>query len=72
MHYTEQDLDELSKVSIKESELAHVTMFRATDEGFKRIMYRVKQHILIRGIDNVDTAIALVDNELQEPYIETK
>jgi hypothetical protein len=35
-------------------------------------MMRVKQHILVRGIPNVDSALALVELELEEPYIETK
>lgn len=70
--YTENDLDELIRESIMESDLAHVSMWRTTEAGFSSIFDRVKQHILVRGIDNVDTAIALVDNELQEPYIETK
>lgn len=70
--YSEVDLDELIRESIKDCELPYVAIFRETNAGFERIHFRVKQHILIRGIEDVDSAIALVDNELQEPYIETK
>ncbi len=70
--YSQRDLDELIKESIRECDLPYVCRFATTEDGFNRIVMRVKQHILIRGIENVDTALALVDNELQEPYIETK
>lgn len=70
--YTEKDLDDLIEESINECQLIYVQHFRKTQSGFDAIKERVKQHILVRGIEDVDTALGLVDNELQEPYIETK
>jgi hypothetical protein len=68
---TEQDLDRLITESIKEcNSLPHVCEFVKTKSGFERVFNRVKQHILIRGIDNVDTALALVGQELEQPYAE--
>jgi|694.fasta_scaffold12013_4 hypothetical protein len=71
--YTERDLDELIRQSITDCDsLLRVCQFAQTPIGFERIMMRVKQHILVRGIPNVDSALALVELELEEPYIETK
>jgi hypothetical protein len=69
--YTEEDLDELIRQSVADCQLPHVCEFARFDEGMKRIIKRVKQHILVRGIADVDTALALVEQELEEPYIET-
>ena len=69
--YTEEQLDELIRQSIADCELPHVCQFAQFEEGINRILNRVKQHILVRGIDDVDTALALVEQELEEPYIET-
>jgi hypothetical protein len=70
--YTTKDLDDLIDQSIRENKtLIYVKEFSSTEHGFKRVFDRVKQHILVRGIDNVDTALALVESELQEVYIET-
>ena len=71
--YTEKDLDELIRESIKDCDgLTRVCQFAQQPIGFERIMMRVKQHILVRGIQDIDTALALVEIELEEPYIETK
>jgi hypothetical protein len=71
--YTERDLDELIRESIKDCDsLPRVCQFAEHPIGFERIMMRVKQHILVRGIEDIDTALALVEIELEEPYIETK
>ena len=72
MKYSEKDLDKLITESIKNcSELPRVCKFATTTAGFNRIHKRVKQHILVRGIDNVDTAIALVEQELEQPNVES-
>jgi len=64
--YSENDLDELITQSITESDLPKIEIFRQTTEGFRRIMMRVKQHILVRGIADVDACLALVETELSE------
>jgi len=70
--YTIKDLDELIDLTIKDSKgLTYVQQYASTPVGHHRIKERVKQHILVRGIDNVDTALSLVESELQEVYIET-
>jgi hypothetical protein len=70
MGYTEKDLDKLIHESIKDCDsLPRICSFSSTVGGFNRIFNRVKQHILERGIDNVDTALALVEQELEQPYI---
>lgn len=67
--YSEQDLDKLIKKSIKEcGSLPRVCEFVTTKKGFDRVFKRVKEHILLRGIDNIDSALSLVENELEEPY----
>jgi hypothetical protein len=69
--YSEQDLDALIKKSIKECDtLPYLCKFAQTDAGFARIFDRAKQNILVRGIDNVDSALALVEQELEQPYTE--
>lgn len=69
--YSEADLDALINESIRDCDtLPSVCKFASTKAGRDRIFTRVKEHILVRGIDNVDTALALVESELQEPYIE--
>lgn len=73
MGYTEKDLDNLIRESIKSCDsLPRVCVFKQTQAGFDRIVKRVKQHIFVRGIDNVDSALALVEQELEEPYSEEK
>jgi hypothetical protein len=47
--------------------MPYTCQFSKTEQGFKRIFDRIKQHIFVRGIANVDTAISLVENELSEP-----
>jgi hypothetical protein len=70
--YSIKDLDDLIAQSIQENKtLTYVKEFSSTEFGFKRVFDRVKQHILVRGVDNVDTALSLVESELQEVYIET-
>lgn len=69
--YTERDLDELINEAIKDcSSLPYVCKFSSTESGFKRIFARIKQHIFERGIDDVDTALALVETELRQPPVE--
>tara|TARA_B110000503_G_C7053923_1_gene373555 strand:- start:129 stop:353 length:225 start_codon:yes stop_codon:yes gene_type:complete len=71
MEYTERDLDELISLSIKECEsLPYLCQFKTTEQGRKLIFQRVKEHIFTRGIANIDTCLALVEQELTEPYIE--
>lgn len=70
-NYTEADLDKLIRESIQDcSSLPYVCKFATTKAGFNRIFDRVKEHIMVRGIDNVDSALALVEGELEEPYSE--
>jgi hypothetical protein len=69
--YTIKDLDELIAQTIKDTDLVYVKQFTSTKSGFELVFRRVKQHILVRGIDNVDSALSLVESELQEVYIET-
>jgi hypothetical protein len=66
--YNENDLDNLIKESIKEStDMPYVSQFALTQAGLDKIHFRVKQHILVRGITDVDTAIGLVETELSTP-----
>jgi hypothetical protein len=69
--YTIKDLDELITQTITDTNLVYAKQFTSTKSGFDLVFRRVKQHILVRGIDNVDSALALVESELQEVYIET-
>ena len=69
--YTIKDLDELIAQTIKDTDLVYVKQFTSTKSGFELVFRRIKQHILVRGIDNVDSALSLVESELQEVYIET-
>jgi hypothetical protein len=50
--------------------LPYVSQFALTQAGKDRIFFRVKQHILVRGIANLDTALALVEVELSTPNVE--
>jgi hypothetical protein len=66
--YNEQDLDNLIRETIKgSSDMPYVSQFSQTESGFNRIHFRVKQHILVRGITDIDTAIGLVETELSTP-----
>ena len=70
-NYTEKDLDSLIRESIKDCDsLPYVCRFASTKAGFDRIFKRVKEHIFVRGIDDVDTALALVEGELEQPNSE--
>jgi len=69
--YSENQLDMLIRESISSvKDLPYLSQFATTEEGKKRIMFRVKQHILVRGIANLDTALALVEVELSTPNVE--
>jgi hypothetical protein len=71
MEYTERDLDDLINLSIKDCDsLPYLCKFKETEQGRKLIFERAKEHILKRGIANVDTALALVEQELSQPYVE--
>jgi hypothetical protein len=66
--YSESDLDNLIKEAILGAkDMPYVSQFALTEAGFKRIQYRIKQHILVRGITDLDTAIGLVETELSTP-----
>lgn len=67
--YTENDLDELISISIKETKLPYVSSFSMTESGFNRIVKRVKEHILKQNVPNVDTALAMVEDELSTPNV---
>ena len=67
--YSEKDLDDLINISIKETELPYVSSFSLTESGFERISNRVKEHILEQNVPNVDTALAMVEDELSTPNV---
>lgn len=69
--YNENQLDLMIKEAIMSVDsLPYVSQFASTQEGKNRIFFRVKQHILVRGITNLDTALALVETELSTPNID--
>ena len=58
--YNENQLDILIREAISSAKnLPYVSQFSLTQAGKDRIFFRVKQHILVRGIANLDTALAL-------------
>ena len=66
--FSESDLDKLIYESISEAtDMPYVSQFAMTQAGRKKIHFRIKQHILVRGISNIDTAIGLVETELSYP-----
>lgn len=67
--FTEKDLDDLITISIQETKLPYVSSFSLTENGFNRIFKRVKEHILKQNVPNVDTALAMVENELSTPNV---
>ena len=69
--YNENQLDILIRESISSAKnLPYVSQFALTQAGKDRIFFRVKQHILVRGIANLDTALALVEVELSTPNVD--
>ena len=69
--YNENQLDILIRESISSAKnLPYISQFSLTQAGKDRIFFRVKQHILVRGIANLDTALALVEVELSTPNVE--
>jgi hypothetical protein len=70
-NFTEQDLDNLIKESILEAnDMPYISQFATTEAGLEKIHFRIKQHILVRGISDIDTAIGLVESELSTPNIQ--
>lgn len=68
MEYTEKDLEILIEESISECDsMPYLCTFVKTQAGRKRVIDRIKQHIFSRGIDDVETAMALVEMELATP-----
>jgi hypothetical protein len=66
--YSETDLDNLITESILgATDMPYISLFATTDAGIRKIHFRIKQHILVRGISNIDTAIGLVETELGTP-----
>jgi hypothetical protein len=66
--YSESDLDKLIKKSILEAtDMPYISLFATTDAGMRKIHFRIKQQILVRGISDIETAIGLVDSELGTP-----
>jgi len=66
--YNENQLDILIRESISSAKnLPYVSQFALTQAGKDRIFFRVKQHILVRGISDMDTAIGLIETELSTP-----
>jgi len=69
--YNENQLDILIREAITSAKnLPYISQFSLTQAGKDRIFFRVKQHILVRGIANLDTALALVEVELSTPNVE--
>lgn len=67
--YSEQDLDELINISIRETKLPYVSSFSITESGFNKIVKRIKEHIFLQNVPNVDTALSMVENELSTPNV---
>ncbi len=66
--FNENDLDKLITESILEAtDMPYISLFATTDAGMRKIHFRIKQHILVRGISDIDTAIGLVETELGTP-----
>lgn len=66
--YSEIDLDKLITESILgATDMPYISQFSQTESGMRRIHYRIKQHILVRGISDINTAIGLVETELSTP-----
>jgi hypothetical protein len=66
--YSEQHLDNLITESILgATDMPYISLFATTDAGIRKIHFRIKQHILVRGISDIDTAIGLVETELETP-----
>lgn len=66
--YSEKDLDNLITESILgATDMPYISLFATTDAGIRKIHFRIKQHILVRGISDIDTAIGLVETELGTP-----
>lgn len=71
MEYTERDLNLLIEKAILECDsLPYLCHFAKTEAGKRRILKRIKEHIFIRGIDDIDTAMALIESELETPLVE--
>ena len=66
--YNEIDLDKLITESILgATDMTYISIFSTTDAGIRKIHFRIKQHILVRGISDIETAIGLVESELSTP-----
>lgn len=66
--YSESDLDNLIHESIlKATDMPYISLYATTEAGRRKLHFRIKQHILVRGISNIDTAIGLVETELGTP-----
>ena len=66
--YNESDLDKLITESILgATDMPYISLFATTDVGIRKIHFRIKQHILVRGISDIETAIGLVESELSTP-----
>jgi hypothetical protein len=66
--YSESDLDKLITESILgATDMPYISIFSTTDAGIRKIHFRIKQHILVRGISDIETAIGLVESELSTP-----
>lgn len=68
IQYNETDLDKLITESILQAkDMPRISLFSTTDAGIRKIHFRIKQHILVRGITDINTAIGLVETELETP-----
>ena len=66
--YSENDLDKLIiETILRATDMPYISQFSSTQAGIRKIQFRIKQHILVRGISNIDTAIGLVETELSTP-----
>ena len=66
--YNESDLDKLIiETILRATDMPYISQFSSTKAGIRKIQFRIKQHILVLGISNIDTAIGLVENELSTP-----
>lgn len=66
--YSESDLDKLIiETILKASDMPYISQFSLTEAGIRKMKFRIKQHILVRGISDIDNAIGLVESELSTP-----
>ncbi len=72
MAHTEKDLDVLIDDELDKCEYKNICLFRQTAEGARRIKERVKEIIFSDGITDVESALAKVDEQLEEEKLQSE